>query len=197
MPFTTAFARERMRPWAMRTLRWAIVFAGAWGILFSNTQPTFVAIIAIAVAAVYLRLFPSGSVHVVNAVGVASLTVAVWWVLYGRRTPFPTIWVFPDGPTDTAADLGSGWWWASVVAVAGLLTAHSVLRPSDRADRGVSGWIWFAVSVWAVDRGDQDGLWALAIPFLALVALTMLATSNLIAKACLSLSGNHHQDATA
>ena len=166
-----------------RLVRWTVLAVATYALLWVNTEPVLLLAVVLAAGMLYLWTFQLPVRSGVGAVGLAAATVGCWWLLYGRLTPFPEIWEFQVGeqPDPAAADILSAAWWTSVFGVAFLLAAHGVARPSSSAARGLAAWAWFGVSLWAADRGDQDGLWVLNVMVLAAVAVAMLIASNLVA----------------
>lgn len=168
-----------------RLIRWTVVAVAAYCMLWVNTEPVAILAVLLVAGALYLSTFELPAGGQMGAVWLAAATVTCWWLLYGRLTPFPGIWEFQIGeePGPTAADIFGAAWWISVVGVALLLSAHAVVRPSASPARGLAAWTWFGVSLWATDRGDQDGLWVVSVVVLAMAALAMLSVSSVVALA--------------
>lgn len=154
-----------------------------YALLRVNTEPVLLLAVVLAAGTLYLWTFQLPVRSDAAAVGLAAATVACWWLLYGRLTPFPEIWEFQIGeqPGPSASDILPAAWWTSVLGVVLLLAAHGASRPSSSAARGLAAWAWFGVSLWAADRGDQDGLWVLNVVVLAAVAVATLISSSLVA----------------
>lgn len=184
--------RLRVAAWMPRLFRWVLLCVATYAVLRINTEPVLILAVVLGAGTLYLWTFKLPVVQRVAAVGLAAATLACWWVLYGRLTPFLEIWEFRGGeqPEPTTADILSAAWWVSVVGVALLLAGHAVLRPSSSAARGLAAWAWFGVSLWAADRGDQDGLWVLYAGVLAIVVAAMLLASKSVA-----FVRNRHNDA--
>jgi hypothetical protein len=109
-------------------------------------------------------------------VGVVGMVVALWWVTFGRTTPFPSIW------HSVPRDGNPGWF---LVGAAVVTVALAVVEGRPRPVR-LSGLIgvgaWLVLSVWSTRRGDGDGLWALAIPVYFVIAAAMLAAITLLSR---------------
>jgi hypothetical protein len=93
----------------------------------------------------------------------------MWWVIYGRLTPGPSVWYdHPDG-------ISQGWEWLAFVAVAAALIGAVVIAP----DRWFVGYLgsatWLIVSVWVMQRGDTSGLWVLRVPIYLMASVLLLA----------------------
>jgi hypothetical protein len=166
-----------------RLIRWSMLALATYAVVWINTEPVLILAVLLAAGALYLSTFELQAKQQVAAAWLAAATVACWWLIYGRLTPFPEIWEFQvDGqPEPTSGDLFSDVWWFSVVGAALLLAAHGLVRPSRSEALGLAAWAWFGVSVWAVDRGDQDGLWGVSVVVLAMVAAAMLFASSVVA----------------
>jgi hypothetical protein len=104
----------------------------------------------------------------VAAVCTVASVFSIWWVIYGRLTPFPSIWYdHPDGVSE-------GWEWVAFVAVAGALIGAVVIAP-DRWFVGLLGSAtWLVVSAWAIQRGDTTGLWVFILPVYVMASALLL-----------------------
>ena len=169
--------------WIHRLFRWAVFFAATYAVLWINTDPVLILSVVVTAGALYLWTFSLPVESQIAAVGLAAATVACWWIVFGRWTPFPGIWEFRvSQPLDsTRANPFSAAWWTSVLGVTLLLVTHGLVRPTQPAARGLAAWAWFGVSLWAADRGDQDGLWVLNVVLLAPIAVAISFGSNMVA----------------
>ena len=61
------------------------------------------------------------------------------------------------------------------IVVTGVLVAIAVVWPDRRHLGALGAVVWFVLSVRATRRGDNDGLWALIVPFYLAGAAAMIA----------------------
>jgi hypothetical protein len=94
------------------------------------------------------------SVVLVTVVGIALL----WWVIYGRLTPFPSVWF------NTPRSVDHRWEVSAYVVVTLALLVATRLAPSRRLIGRIGCLTWFVLTVWATQRGDGDGLWVFIVP---------------------------------
>jgi hypothetical protein len=108
---------------------------------------------------------PSTWIVVLAAVvGVGS----IWWLIYGRLTPFPSVWF------DTPRSVDHRWEVTAYVIVTAALLLATRLAPRARLIGRIGCLTWFVLSVWSTQRGDGDGLWLFIVPlYLAPIAVML------------------------
>lgn len=103
-----------------------------------------------------------------SLLGVAGVVFGIWWLAYGRTTPFPSIWYLIPSEGQPR------WFFVGVMLVTIALVIIGVREPRVRFAGPVGVSTWVILSVWSTRRGDGDGLWGLAIPLYVAIALAML-----------------------
>jgi hypothetical protein len=92
----------------------------------------------------------------------------VWWVIYGRLTPFPSEWF------NTPHSVDHRWEVFAYVVVTLALVVATRLAPSRRLVGRIGCLTWFVLTIRATQRGDGDGLWVFIVPlYLAPVAVML------------------------
>jgi hypothetical protein len=113
---------------------------------------------------------PSAWIDVlVTVVGVAM----IWWLIYGRLTPFPSVWF------DTPHSVDHRWEVAAYVVITVVLVVATRLAPSRRLIGRIGCLTWLVLSVRATQRGDGDGLWVFILPLYLAPVLAMLGVVEL------------------
>jgi hypothetical protein len=109
------------------------------------------------------------TIALATVVGVAS----IWWVIYGRLTPFPAVWY------TTPRSVDHRWEVAAYVVVTLALMVATRLAPRRRLIGRIGCLTWFVLTVWATQRGDGDGLWVFIVPLYVAPIVVMLGLVEL------------------
>jgi hypothetical protein len=103
----------------------------------------------------------------------------IWWVIYGRLTPFPSVWFTVPRSVDHR------WEVVAYVVVTLALMVATRLAPERRLVGRIGCLTWLVLSVRATQRGDGDGLWVFILPLYLAPVLAMLGVVELTRWSCL------------